>query len=47
MRLCNFGSLDSSNETSSARATSTAVVDGDDEVVPGDSSVEIASVTPP
>jgi len=42
-----FGSLNSSEEASSVRASSTAEVDGDEKVVAGDSSVEIASVTPP
>ncbi len=47
MLLCNFGSLDSSDETSSVRAASNAEVDGDEEVGSDDSSVEIASVTRP
>src|SRR5277367_945795 len=45
--LGNFGSLDSSEWISSVRAASTAEDDGDEGIDAGDSSVEIASVTPP
>jgi hypothetical protein len=45
--LGNFGSLDSSERISSVRAASTAEDDGDEGIGAGDSSVEIASVTPP
>lgn len=45
MHLDNFGSLDSSETTSSVRAASNAEGDGEDGVDGGDSSVEITSVT--
>src|SRR5882672_11039894 len=45
MPCCGFGSLDSSEETSSVRAASTTEDDGNDEIDATDSSVEIASVT--
>ncbi len=47
MLLSTFDSLDSSEPTSSVRVPSIAEEDGDEDVVPDDSSVEIASVTPP
>jgi hypothetical protein len=45
--LGNFGSLDSSERISSVRPASTAEDDGDEGIGAGNSSVEIASVTPP